>query len=71
MPAEAFSHPFLIADLSVLSLVNQLLGCILSFILVGALSLAKSSLSFDLWPGRLLKILIPSNILCVDLVSGL
>jgi len=46
-------------------------GSISLFTLAGSLSLRKGSLAFDLCPGNLPKILMPSSRLCVDLVSGL
>jgi hypothetical protein len=70
MPADAFSHPFFVADPSVLIVVCLPLGVILPSILAGVLSL-WGSLALDLCPGMFPSILIPPSRLCVDLGSGL
>jgi len=71
MPADAFSHHFRIVEPSVLILEILLICSICCTILAGFFGLACASLSFDLCPGVLPRILMLPNRQCLDLVSGL
>ena len=71
IPADAFSHPFFIADPPVLIFVNRPDGSIHSFIFGSSLRGWNGSFFLDLCPSTFPSVLILPIIPCFGLVSGL